>query len=108
MIPGAVSRLLALVGGARGPFTMVIAAEPDAVLLASSAALRRLGARITRYDVEEGTLEARQDGAMLRLTAVADGSGGSQLAIESDAPDGRRLVKRFRAELSRPAPQESA
>ena len=99
MIARAVSRILALVGGARGPVTMRIAAEPDAVLLASSAALRRLGARITRYDVDAGTLEARQDGATLRLSAVADGADRARLAVESDAPAARALIKRFRAEL---------
>jgi hypothetical protein len=108
MIAGAVSRVLALVGRGRGPITMRITAEPDAVLLASSAALRRIGARITRYDVDALTLEARQGAATVRLTVVGDGAGSCRLAVESDAPGAREVIKRFRAELSRPAPQESA
>ena len=103
-----VSRVLALVGRAGGPVTMRVTAEPEAVLLASSAALRRLGARITRYDVDAGTLEARQDDATLHLRAVSDGAGGARLAVETDAPDGRRLIRRFRAELGRGAPQGTA
>ena len=103
MIVGAVTRILALVGGA--PVSLRVMADPDAALLASSAALRRLGARITRYDVDTGTLEARRDGAMVRMTAVAEAPGRSRLAMETDAPAARRLVKQFRAELSRGAPE---
>jgi hypothetical protein len=106
MIGGAVARVLALVN--RGSVTVRVTAEPDAVLMASSAALRRLGARITRYDADAGTIEARQDGATLRLTAVGDGAGGSRLAVESDARDARRLIRRFRAELGRGASRENA
>ena len=107
MIPNAVTRILALAGGSPAPVTMYVLADPDAALLASSAAMRRLGARITRYDADAGTLEARQDGVTLRLTAVADEAGRSRLALETDPPAARRLVKQFRAELSRGAPRET-
>jgi hypothetical protein len=106
MIGRAMKGLRTLVG--RGAGTIHVTAEPDAVLLASSAALKRLGARITRYDVDAGTLEARQGGATLRLTAAADGADRSRLAVEADTSEARRLAKRFRAELTRPAPTESA
>src|SRR5258705_626667 len=38
---------------------VVVSAQPDEALLASVAVLRHLGARITRYDPQAGTLEAR-------------------------------------------------
>jgi hypothetical protein len=107
VIADAVTRILSLVG-ARAPGTIRVMADPDAALLASSAALRRLGARITRYDVDAGTLEARQDGVTLRLTAAAEAPGRSRLALETDPPAARRLVRRFRSELAHGASAGSA
>jgi hypothetical protein len=84
----------------RRPVAIVIAAEPDAALLSSAAALRRLGARITRYDTEAGTLEARlTPTAIVRVrTAAADG-GTTRVHLDGDAA-ARRVIRRFRGALS--------
>ena len=70
--------------------------------MVSVATLRRLGARITRYDTDALTLEARTaqgDGHVVRVSAQRASEGTTRLLIESDARDGRQLVRRFRAEL---------
>ncbi len=100
---------------------LIVAGLPDDVLLRSVTALRRLGARITRYDVEALTLEARfpprprpwllqvQTGAaLLRLLAAETGEAGrTRLAVRVE-PDSRLpwlgrgwLVRRFARELAR-------
>jgi hypothetical protein len=90
----------------RRPKEVLVVAEAEAALLASVATLRRLGARITRYDTDALTLEARTaagDGHVLRVSAQPAGEGTTRLLIEADAGDGRQLVRRFRAELARGA-----
>jgi hypothetical protein len=93
---------------ARGPSTteVLVLVDADAALLVSAAALRRLGARITRYDSDEHTLEARtatQGERLVRVRARPDGEQVTRLLIESDARGRRRLIRRFRGELARGA-----
>jgi NADPH-dependent 2,4-dienoyl-CoA reductase/sulfur reductase-like enzyme len=77
---------------------LLVEGGPEEVLLAAAAALRRLGARITRYDADEATLEARLDGAAaVRLDAVAEGAQRTRLMLESDG----RTARRFRRALAR-------
>jgi|ERR671919_832923 hypothetical protein len=82
---------------------VVVAAQPDEVLLHAVAVLRRLGARITRYDVEAGTAEARLRRfgrpALIRLQAEADGRDATRLHVESDALAWALLFRRFRGDL---------
>lgn len=93
----------AVAGNRRAPATLTVKAEPEAALLASAAALRRLGARITRYDTDLATLEARQGNAVVRLTVSTIDGETSKLHIATGAAASRSLVRRFRAELSRPS-----
>lgn len=98
----AVTLALALVAvwRRRGATAIVVAAEPDAALLSSAAALRRLGARITRYDHEAGTLEARVVPAgVVRVHAVAGEEGTTRVRVEGD-PAARNVMRRFRGALS--------
>jgi hypothetical protein len=82
----------------RRAITVIVAAEPEAALLSSAAALRRLGARITRYDSERGTLEARAPTAgIVRLRATADEGLTTRVDLEGDA---RAVIRRFRSALS--------
>jgi hypothetical protein len=90
---------------------VVVAAQPDDVLLHGVAVLRRLGARITRYDVEERTAEARlrrfARPAFVRLRAVPAGAAATRLHVESDAVAWAPMFRRFRGALrgvERPAP----
>ena len=77
-----------------------VAAEPDAALLSSAAALRRLGARITRYDAENGTLEARlTPHAVVRIRTAAGRGGTTRLHLHGDGA-ARRVLRRFRSTLS--------
>ena len=85
------------------PAGLTLAAEPDAALLATAAALRRLGAQITRYDGDAGTLEARHGAATVRLVVTTDGRERSRLRVESGDAGARGLVRRLRTELARPA-----
>jgi hypothetical protein len=79
---------------------VLVAADPDAALLSSAAALRRLGARITRYDTEAGTLEARvSPSAVIRVRAAAAEEGTTHVHLEGDAA-ARGVIRRFRAALS--------
>jgi hypothetical protein len=84
------------------PRDVVVAVQPDEALLASVAVLRHLGARITRYDAEAGTLEARLRrywrSALIRLRAEADGAA-TRLTVESDALGWAPLFRRFRGGL---------
>src|SRR5262245_39155702 len=93
---------------ARGPSTteVLVLVDADVALLVSAAALRRLGARITRYDSDEHTLEARtaaQGDGVVRVRARPDGEQITRLLIESDTRGRRRLIRRFRGELARDA-----
>jgi len=82
---------------------VVVAGSPDEALLASIALLRHLGARITRYDAEAGTLEARlRRGlwpASIRLRAAPEGDTATRVSLESDALGGGLLLRRFRGGL---------
>ncbi len=69
----------------------MVTAAPEDALFRSVAALRQMGARITRYDVEACTLEARTSGyvpAVIRLAATPE-AGGARLVVESETA--RRL-----------------
>ena len=84
----------------RRPAAIVVAAEPDAALLSSAAALRRLGARITRYDPERGTLEARvASSAVVRIRTAAEDGGLTRVHLDGDAA-ARGVIRRFRSALS--------
>ena len=82
---------------------VVVAAPPDEVLLHGVAVLRRLGARITRYDIDAGTAEAR----LRRLARPgADppprrggGRGDHRVHVESDALAWAPMFRRFRGDL---------
>jgi hypothetical protein len=80
-----------------------VAAEPDVVLMHGVAVLRRLGARITRYDAEAGTAEARlrcfTRPALVRLHAEATGAAATRLHVESDALAWAATFRRFRGDL---------
>jgi hypothetical protein len=81
---------------------VVVDAQPDEALLASVAVLRHLGARITRFDAEAGTLEARVRRflrpALIRLRAAADGPA-TRVSVESDAFAWTPMFRRFRGGL---------
>ena len=81
---------------------VVVAAAPDVVLMHGVAVLRRLGARITRYDAEAGTAEARlrrfARPALVRLQAEADGDV-TRLHVESDALVWVPMFRRFRGDV---------
>jgi hypothetical protein len=82
---------------------VVVAAEPDVVLMHGVAVLRRLGARITRYDAQAGTAEARlrrlTRPALIRLHAEPTGAAGTCLHVESDALVWAPMFRRFRGDL---------
>ena len=82
---------------------VVVAAEPDVVLMHGVAVLRRLGARITRYDAEAGTAEARlrrfTRPALIRLHAEATPGAVTRLRVESDALAWAPVFRRFRGDL---------
>ena len=82
---------------------VIVAGSPDEALLVSVALLRHLGAHITRYDVEAGTLEARLRRwlrpASIHLRAAAEGSLVTRVSVESDALGSRLLFRRFRGGL---------
>jgi len=82
---------------------VVVGAQPDVVLLHSVAVLRRLGARITRYDADAGTAEARlrrfTRSALVRVRVEAAGAEASRLSVESDALAWSPLFRRFRGDL---------
>jgi hypothetical protein len=78
---------------------VLVAADPESALLSSAAALRRLGARITRYDTEAGTLEARVPplGHRVRLRTTIEDAATTRVRVEGDAST---VVRRFRESLS--------
>jgi len=82
---------------------VVVAAQPDEVLLHGVAVLRRLGARITRYDADQGTAEARlrrfTRPALIRLRVEAQGARATRLRVESDALAWTPMFRRFRGDL---------
>jgi hypothetical protein len=82
---------------------VVVAAEPEVVLMHGVAVLRRLGARITRYDAQAGTAEARlrrfTRPALVRLRAEAAGTAATCLHVESDALVWAPMFRRFRGDL---------
>jgi hypothetical protein len=85
------------------PRDVVVAAAPDEVLLHSVAVLRGLGARITRYDAEAGTAEARLRRllrpALVRLRVEPEGPEATRVSVESDALAFAPLFRRFRGGL---------
>ena len=85
---------------------LTLAADADAALMASAAALRRLGARITRYEIDTGTLEARSGSDTLRVTVQAVGTERSRLELESTHA-ARTWLRRLRAELAHPTGEVS-
>ena len=84
--------------------TLLVAADPDAALMASAQALKRLGARIIRYDGDAGALEARRgsgaDAALLSVRAAGEREGATRLHVESLDRRARELLREFRRELS--------
>lgn len=83
---------------------VLVAGTPEDALLHGVRVLRRLGARITRCDPEEGTLEARltrwRRPALVRLHAVP-APPGTRVSLESDARGWPLLFRRLRADLVR-------
>jgi hypothetical protein len=78
------------------------AAPADEALLCAVAVLRHVGARITRYDAEAGTLEARltrwgREG-VVRVRAA--GESPTKITVESDVVGGRALERVLRTELT--------
>ena len=81
-----------------------VAADVEGAMLASAAALRRLGATLTRYDVDAGRLEARtpaSGGRLISLTFTAEGESLARMRVERDVADARKFFRRFRRELAR-------
>jgi glycine/D-amino acid oxidase-like deaminating enzyme len=84
----------------RRPTAILVDADPEAALLSSAAALRRLGARITRYDSEAGTLEAQvPPAAVVRVRAAAADERTTRVQLEGDGA-ARGVIRRFRGALS--------
>jgi hypothetical protein len=97
-------------GAARPPAAVELrlAGAPDDVLLRSVPVLRGLRARITRYDIEAGTLEARlprrRAAEVVRLRVAADAvAGGTRLRVEGGGRARRALVRRLRGLAERSA-----
>ncbi|OGL17180.1 MAG: hypothetical protein A3F92_12470 [Candidatus Rokubacteria bacterium RIFCSPLOWO2_12_FULL_71_22] len=82
---------------------LVVPAPPEDVLRRAVPALRRLGARLTRYDDQHGELEARAGRRLLpvvvRLRASAEGAA-TRVTITSDVHDWRAIVRQVAAELA--------
>lgn len=82
-----------------------VAADVDGAMLSSAAALRRLGATITRYETDAGRVEARartDDGhGRISLTITGEGESLARMRIESDVADARQFFRRFKRELGR-------
>ncbi|MBI1848167.1 MAG: hypothetical protein HY294_06815 [Candidatus Rokubacteria bacterium] len=96
----------ALGGRRRSRASLLVTGEPDAALHRSGTALRRMGARITRYDADAGTLEARapawRGAGTVRVHATAEGAHLTRLSVESDAMSSRAVRRGLRRELERP------
>jgi hypothetical protein len=95
---------LARRGRARRSTTLLVDAPIEDALIVSAAALRRLGARITRYDVDEGALEARKVSddrdSILSIRVAPESERTTRLALASDAPDAAKVFSRFRRALN--------
>jgi hypothetical protein len=95
---------------------VLVRGVPEEVLLRGARALRRLGARLTRYDAEEGTLEAQarrgRTAGLVRLRVEDGGRGLSRVRIDGEWAGGGWLgrgagawtIRRLRAELERNEP----
>src|SRR5258708_40337912 len=72
---------------------LVVRAAPEDVVHRASLALRRLGARVIRYDARAGTLEARAGRRLLpevvRVSARSEGEGATRVSIGTDGRDWR-------------------
>lgn len=80
---------------------VTLTTAPADVLLQSVAVLRHFGARVVRYDVEDGTLEARlAAGARLTLAAVED-PAGSRVTLSTDGADWLGVARTLETELIR-------
>jgi hypothetical protein len=93
--------------GSRHQTTILIAASPEDALYASAGALRRLGARITRYDSDDGALEARWTDApaSLSVRAIPEAADITRLDVQTDKARAHALFRRLRVELARKSPR---
>jgi hypothetical protein len=80
---------------------VLVSAEPEAALLTTAAALRRLGARITRYDGEVGTLEAQvpESSARVRVRITPEDEQTTRVHLEGDR-GAAGVIRRFRDAIS--------
>jgi hypothetical protein len=103
---GAVARG-ALHGLSRDPIPrtahVAVAADRDTALMVTASALRRLGARLLRYDGDAGTLEAQAAGVRVAVQVRAQSDDVTELAVTTAARAPRALVRRLRREIERPA-----
>ena len=80
---------------------VIVTTAPADVLLQSVAVLRHFGARVVRYDAEDGTLEARlAAGARLTLAAVDD-PAGSRVTVKTEGADWHGVARTLATELTR-------
>ena len=80
---------------------LTVSTAPADVLLQSAAVLRHFGARVVRYEMDDGTLEARlAAGARLRLAAVEE-ADGTRITLETDGADWRGVARALAIELTR-------
>ncbi|MBI3636116.1 MAG: hypothetical protein HY216_07865 [Candidatus Rokubacteria bacterium] len=82
--------------------TVSVPATADVALLQLAAVLRAFGARITRYDADALTLEARLSrwGRPAMVTARAEeGNDAARIGIETDAIAGGWLLRRVERSL---------
>ena len=82
---------------------LVVRGAPEEVVYRAALALRRLGARIVRYDTGEASLEARAGRRLLpqvvRVRARPEGEAATRVVIDTDRRDWRALVRQLAAEL---------
>ena len=102
MLPAALAATARLLARSRRTVFDTAAPAEEALLLAV-AALRHVGARITRYEGEAGALEARltrwgQEG-LVRVSAA--GEAPTRVTVESEVVGGRALERLLRTELTR-------
>ena len=102
MLPAALAATARLL--ARSRRTVFDTAAPvEEVLLLAVVVLRQVGARITRYEIEAGVLEARlmrwgREG-LVRVSAA--GEAPTRVTVESDVVGGRAIERLLRTELTR-------
>ncbi len=81
---------------------LVLSTAPEEIVRHAARALKRLGARVTRYDAGEGTLEARAGRRLLpetvRLHARPEGEA-TRVVIDTEGRDWRALVRQLAVEL---------